>query len=271
MDKRSVIHIGIGLLTLMVLLTFLMITPSPIGAVTYYWGTDTNKIWSNALPANREPQNFYIGQAGGPVIAQSDAQFIAAATAAGYYNTYIYWTLTDKVSGVCASDPYKQGQNQADAIIYEYLYGRLESYIGGRVMFADIEQPNYWCGTSANQQVINGFLDRVKSRGYTPGIYTSSSQWSTIMGSASWTPSQKFVFWITGVNCGYSVDPVSGKTYNKCDPTHNQFQLSEVYNKFVTAQSTWVGGQTAVIWQYWYAGDFDITQNSPSAGWTPRN
>eukprot|EP01106_Pelomyxa_sp_JSP_P013772 TRINITY_DN41_c0_g1_i19.p1 TRINITY_DN41_c0_g1~~TRINITY_DN41_c0_g1_i19.p1 ORF type:complete len:138 (+),score=32.07 TRINITY_DN41_c0_g1_i19:139-552(+) len=63
------------------------------------------------------------------------------------------------------------------------------------MIWLDIEGTQYWTlGTTGNQNFFQGLVSQLKTRGMSFGVYTSSSQWSPIMGS-SYTGGSAYQLW----------------------------------------------------------------------------
>lgn len=63
-------------------------------------------------------------------------------------------------------------------------------------IWLDIEGSQYWTGsTSSNQAWYKSLVDACKSSGYSCGVYSSSSQWSAIFGSTSFSYGASLPLW----------------------------------------------------------------------------
>jgi len=65
------------------------------------------------------------------------------------------------------------------------LWNKLQQTSFNGTIWFDVEQESpYWSTTSANQQFFNDVISTFQSLGASVGIYTSKSQWTSIMGSS---------------------------------------------------------------------------------------
>jgi GH25 family lysozyme M1 (1,4-beta-N-acetylmuramidase) len=76
-----------------------------------------------------------------------------------------------------------------------YLNGNCKLAWSGRV-WLDIEGSQYWLGsTSSNRAWYEDLVDSCATYGVTCGIYSSMSQWTAIMGSASYCYGSSYPLW----------------------------------------------------------------------------
>lgn len=262
-SRRNLLRLAIGVAAGLTAGTIGLL-PGKALADGSYWGTDTNTISCCGLS-----QNFYIGRLGYGTNTGDTQDFnTAAANAAGYNSTYVYWD----VEGPDASpgpDPYSWGLQQGQTAGAEWNNNPNANYVGGTTIFGDIEQGNPgWGGDqSRNQEVLQGFLDGVQNNStgtsLTPGLYITPSNWQAFFGRG-YAPNQNFALWIAGCQtCAVSCRPC-----DSCTETPAQVQ-----NLLPTISQNYLGGSGVVIWQYWIGGcgcgDFDVAVQDPSQGFTP--
>lgn len=85
----------------------------------------------------------------------------------------------------CPTCTTKTADDQVMELV-NYLNTNCKSSWSGRV-WLDIEGSQYWLGDyTKNKAFYQGMIDSCKNRGYTCGVYASSSQWSAIFGSTSY-------------------------------------------------------------------------------------
>jgi hypothetical protein len=266
-----------------------------------YWGSDTNKIISrDTRPQHGIPQHFYIGQLGsgdGTVHPGTyDPLFeVDAANAAGKSSTYAYWTLIGpgySGSGCLPNpDPYGWGTHQAQLLLQYATQGKYASYVGGRVLFADIEEdicgwgqivtntsgiPIAFTGDyNRNRQVLRGFLDTISNafipntnQHFTPGIYIREEIWKRFF--EEWPTGQPYnsplpvVLYVAGNIGGVVCLPES-----KCQPSQDTFDDAFVLSTLALVTDKSIGGYKPVIWQY-DGYDMDLAVQDPVKGFTPR-
>lgn len=177
--------------------------PKRAEAYRYHWGTDSNSATCCGIP-----QHFYIGRFGFGTWGSAYFFNTAAAQAAGKSNTYMYWGLEGPGLTPYGLTTYSWGWQQASAALNQWSNNPNAAFIGGYTIFADIESGfGGWTAGNyehyANQQVVEGFLDRI-AKAYTtttpfhPGIYIAPLDWSDYFGT-DFRPSTPFVLWILSV------------------------------------------------------------------------
>jgi hypothetical protein len=187
------------------------------------------------------------------------------------------------------------GAIQANEFIEQWKTYNEEGIIAGRTLFADVESRIQIPDTSGweicwdpyiprhpdwnpeacakNQRILNGFLQEVAARGFTPGVYTSAESWvrffgweykptasSAQIGDLPGKP-QPFVLWTSGCNITQGVDP---------EPWRKSDAIKAQGAPYVVMQ-TILGGAGTVIWQYHInKPDYDVMFQNPSSGFSPR-
>jgi hypothetical protein len=268
----------------------------------YFFGGDTNVHPEDGQFPPGGVYDFYIGHLGnspnagkcriqdeaGGDIAGGDpervqiCQFqLEAARRVGSRRTYGFWLLRGprEAGGRLAED---YGRAQADDLIDQWrtyhkaLGDPPRRIISGRTLFADVElaasdalgweQCRADGGTPdacrSNQEVLEGFLQQIRARGFNPGVYTSPRYWVPIMGT-DYVPltgqgrrlrAQPFVLWLSGcrtTSCG-------GRA------------ADELKNTFFSVSETVLGGMKTAVWQYEYnCPDYDLTLQDPLPGFRP--
>jgi len=224
--------------------------------------------------------DFYIGRLGiGQTISQSRFFNISAARQVGPNYTYGYWGLVGPNNKPPEFPTFRDwGTEQAKKAIEAWTIAHDAGYVGGRTIFADVEPGFGGWGTNpqsadqqtANQEVLNGFLDHIFSFGFVPGVYINTvditGQNNSLFGPDYARPSGSFVLWIAGKTCCLSIcTPASNcnPCISGCDPST---AVEENWNNIVR-NACWAG-QGAVIWQFWIykgcgakpvCGDFDYS------------
>jgi hypothetical protein len=163
--------------------------------------------------------------------------------------------------------------------------------VGGQTLFADVERcidlpgkepgdPRIPCtvendtagwarcdafhpnGCKDNQAVLEGFLRRVATLGFTPGVYTGAERWKEFFGE-NYVPTDglrkpiPFVLWLTGFDTWKF--PARRRT------------PEEVEEDFPAAEAAGLGGMRTVIWQHYINGpDWDVMRQNPSKGFVPQ-
>ncbi len=244
-------------------------------AASYYWGTD-----SNSGTCLEIPQNFYVGRFGYGTTGSTYFFNTRAAQTAGKSGTYIFWGLEGPGLVPPGVTFYQWGWQQASAALDAWSGNPNAPFVGGHTLFADIESGfGGWTTGSAeyfaNQQVIEGFLDRIAAAStststsaapFHPGIYITPLDWRGYVGTA-FRPSTAFVLWISGCySCNNGICP-------PCDDTC-WTTMTNVASLLPTVTSTILGGSQAVLWQYWLdppcgCGDFDVAVQNPALGFSP--
>ncbi len=245
--------------------------PQRAEAYRYNWGTDSNSATCCDIP-----QHFYIGRFGFGTWGSAYFFNTRAAQTAGKSNTYMYWGLEGPGLAPYGLTTYSWGWQQASAALNQWSNNPNAPFVGGHTIFADIESGfGGWRAGNyeyyANQQVVEGFLDRI-AKAYTtttpfhPGIYIAALDWRDYFGTA-FRPSTSFVLWISVCySCNSSICAPCGEP---CWTT-----LTTVEALLPTVTSTILGGSQAVLWQYWLdppcgCGDFNVALQNPMHGFTP--
>jgi len=79
--------------------------------------------------------------------------------------------------------------------LVSYLNSNCKSYFSGRV-WLDIEGSQYWSSsTSTNKAWFQNLKDSCATYGVTCGVYSSSSQWSSIFGSTTYSYASDLPLW----------------------------------------------------------------------------
>lgn len=235
-----------------------------------YFGSDGN---SPVSPCSGEGL-FYIGKmgenltvctssgCGGYVMAFDTSTAQTVNNGGG--RTYGYWALHGPNDPAAAnySTPYAYGQAQgSNAISGKQAWA---SYVNGLTVFADVEQPGslgWGTNYTANQQVINGFLDTVHGYYGTVGLYSSPCAWQGIAGAVGWVPNDSPVEWTSELN--YATDPgcaaiQSGWGYYYNAACGSSYQGAQGFASIVPT-----------LWQYTTNGggkgyDWDVASSLPS-------
>jgi len=234
--------------------------PAKAEADSLFWGTDTNTESCCGMS-----QDFYMGHLGAGIATGDTSNFnTSAAVTAGVNSTYGYWDVEgpDSANG---TDPYSWGFQQGQTAGSEWINNPNAYYIGGGTIFGDIEggNPGWGGDQSANQAVLQGFLDGIGNSNLTPGVYITPDNWQSFFGS-SYAPNQGFVLWLTGAEtCVVNCAPCAS-----CTDTPSQVQslLPSIGQNFL-------GNSGPVLWQYWIGGcgcgDYNVAMQDPSQGFTP--
>ena len=198
----------------------------------WYIGMDTNS--NTPFPCAGSGKNFYIGRLGGETTSGGGGFDTATAETVGPTVTSSFWDISGPVNA--PAEPYTWGTEQANAFYNAWIS---DIYVNGSTLFGDLEPGNYpgsWGSNQTdNQNVVYGFLNKLKSLGVTPGLYVSTSNWDTYLGPTYASP-VPFVFWLAGTDC-----PTS------CSAAETEFNNS-------TTDIT-RGGYRVMIWQYVIAYD----------------
>lgn len=251
-----------------------------VGDVNF--GTDSLTKSGNSIP-----QDFYIGKTGQG--GKNTPEYVRfnydAATTAGFYNTHSYWWLLgpEYKDLYGTKSKYNWGRFQAERAVETWWYSLYAGYVGGRTIFADVEpgEPE-WSGwfkpgdenyKYGNQKVVEGFIDGIYDNPYVtdliPGIYTQPNFWKERFGTEYKTP-RSAVVWVTGcATCEILCAPCESCT------THLTEVAKKIDNDVV---QTKLGGNKAVIWQYWIdtcegslcpGADYDATKQDPYYAFVP--
>jgi hypothetical protein len=217
----------------------------PVQASSAYFGID-----SNTTICCQMPLHFYVGRMGYGVYPDTFyyAFNTAMARQAGHSHTFGYWGVQGPAANVRYSTPYRWGVAQAQAAWDAWNRSFIGAgYVGGYTIFGDVEEGfGGWGGQIAqNQAVISGFLDELFAltpHAVWPGLYVSPGFWNRYFGNrfVAVTP---FVLWI----CGVSACSVCGPCNPSCTSTPTD--ATDAFHTHV--QTITVGGQHAVLWQYW--------------------
>jgi hypothetical protein len=280
-----------GLIKLLDLESIDVVLATP-GSGPYYYGTDTSwAVDTKGSNASNFPQNFYIGRTGvGEVIYNDSSFYSVAADKAGYFYTHTYWVLKGpyyKYKG--GRSNYQYGYDQGTKAASAWTYHQWASKIGGKTIFADIEEGtsndpqsdyydgwryysngNYYVNKPNNRAVLEGFLDGIKDfRGiHNPGIYTRLDLWHSWFDddAGKYDPQRDYVVWLAGNACGFSCSPCAPCTTAK----------SEADSKFNTRKETTLGKFKTVIWQFFVddcpapdCADYDIARQNGYNRFTP--
>ena len=245
--------------------------PQRAEAHRFHWGTD-----SNSATCLEMPQDFYIGRFGYGTTGSAYFFNTEAALTAGKSNTYMYWGLEGPGLAPYGLTSYNWGWQQASTALDQWSINPNAVFVGGYTIFADIESGfgGWAAGDSehyANQQVVEGFLDRIAQANtsttpFHPGIYITTFDWSGYFGT-DFRPGTPFVLWISFCySCNSSICA-------PCDYTCWTTLLT-VEALLPTVTSTILGGSQAVLWQYWLdppcgCGDFNVALQNPKTGFTP--
>lgn len=192
-----------------------------------YYGCDTN---SGCFPCGYS--DFYLGNLGYGTTASGQFNNAAAQTViANSGQVFGYWTVwgpsADPVyknnpSAYTTSDALRWGTTQANSAVKAW---NNKTSVGNPVLFGDVEKNDYWVSNvNLNRSVFKGFAQKVNSS-LVAGAYASPSNWSSIMGSTSYSVSPASYTWIA--------------------------DWSEACNACPTAMTTTeFGGISPTFWQY---------------------
>lgn len=224
---------------------FALTRSGPAQASSSYFGID-----SNTTICCQMPLHFYAGRMGYGVYPDTFyyAFNTAMARLAGYNNTFGYWGVQGPASNP-GSTPYRWGVAQAQAAWNARDRSFIgASYVGGYTVFGDVEEGfGGWSSQiAANQAVISGFLNElfaITPSAVWPGLYVSPGFWNRYLGGNRFVPVTPFVLWI----CGVYACAVCGP----CDPSCSSTPADAAHSFSTRVQTIAVGGQNAVLWQYW--------------------
>lgn len=88
----------------------------------------------------------------------------------------------------------KSGKTQVNELV-DYLNNECPNHWSGG-LWLDIEGSEYWySSTSSNKDFYESMVDQCKSKAKKCGIYSSSSQWSAIFGSTSYSYGSNLPLW----------------------------------------------------------------------------
>lgn len=174
----------------------------PTDPVAPSTGPSFHPTLPTVLHSSAAHPNFYIGEIGGGLTADSTYFDSAAAAAVGPEYTFTVWALEGYNSQFRPSgDSAEQwGAAQANAYINAWL-NKQDAF--GTTLFGDIESGNYgWSGTteSQNQSVLKGFLNTIHTTtqgSFVAGVYLSQDTWNTFFGSSYSSP-VLIVVWAAG-------------------------------------------------------------------------
>lgn len=260
------------------------------GSGPNYYGTDTSwAVDTKGSNASNFPQNFYIGRTGvGEVIYNDSTFYSVAADKAGFSYTHTYWLLKGPYYKWKGSRGYYQyGYDQAVKAREAWFNHYWSSKIGGRTIFADIEEGtsndpqsdyydgwryysngSYYVNLANNRLVLEGFLDGIKETfsGENPGIYTRPDLWQSWFGGPNYDPQRDFVTWLAGGACGFSCSPCG---------TCNTAKV-EADSKFSAKRNIGFGKYKTVIWQFFTSlcpapdcADYNIACQNGHTRFTP--
>lgn len=231
--------------------------------MAYFYGIDSDTA---VFPSGAPTHDFYVGRRGYGTNANTTYWNTAGASLAN--RKYMYWGITGPKSDpdynaspatYTAARAYAWGQSQG---VSAYYARTSTSAVNTQTIFADIESgfggyfttdttPHGDSAKTIHQQVFKGFCDKIRALGYVPGVYTSSGDWNTLIGSPHSPLIEADVLW--GANWP------AGSTFNN-PPT----SLNNV---------VWIGGAKPTIWQYYgvttshnpaVTGDANIASSLPS-------
>ena len=121
----------------------------------------------------------------------------------GSVDTAVCTTINHaKKSGIKGRDAYlfpcptcsKSASDQVKELV-NYLNNNCPDHWTGRI-WLDIEGSQYWTGsTSNNKKFYENLVDACKSKSPKCGVYSSSSQWSSIFGSTSYSYGSGLPLW----------------------------------------------------------------------------
>jgi|GEM_PF-1983971 len=227
-----------------------------------YYGIDSQTA---VFPTGATTKDFYAGRRGTGTTANSTYW---NTTGAGLTSKrYMYWGIKGPTSDpnffagkYYSSNAYSWGQAQASAARTEWfsspanmvtIFADIESGFGGWFGANETVNDKLETGAALNYQVFKGFCDQVtNSNGvFKSGVYTSSGDWNTIMGS-SYSPSYAQTVW--GANW-------PGFTFNTPPTDFSKCQK--------------INGVLPTIWQYYgesgnhdasKTGDANVATSLPS-------
>eukprot|EP01035_Chromulina_nebulosa_P019375 gene19375-25242_t len=121
----------------------------------------------------------------------------------GSVDTNVCTTLKNaKTAGISTRDVYMfpcptcsaSAASQMSTLV-TYLKANCASYWSGRI-WLDIEGSSYWIGsTTSNKAWYQNLVDSCSTYSVTCGVYSSSSQWSAIFGSTSYSYGSSLKLW----------------------------------------------------------------------------
>lgn len=169
-----------------------------------YYGIDSDTA---TFPSGAKTKDFYAGRRGTGTTANTTYWNTTGANLAT--KRYMYWGLKGPTSdpnfsanNVTGDKGYSWGQSQATAARTAWvsspanmttIFTDVETGFGGWFGASDTVNASGDKGAAINYQVFKGFCDKIVSTNKT-GVYTSSGDWSAIMGS-SYSPSYAAVLW----------------------------------------------------------------------------
>lgn len=117
-----------------------------------------------------------------------------------------------KSSGIKGRDAYlfpcptcsKSAGTQVKELV-DYLNANCASAWTGRI-WLDIEGTQYWSSTSNNKKFYEALVDACKSKSPKCGVYSSSSQWSALFGSTSYSYGSGLPLWYAHYDGSASFD-----------------------------------------------------------------
>jgi len=160
------------------------------------------------------------------------------------------------------------GAEQANALAAQR--DRYRHVVYGKTLFADIEDlaGSGWdtaCTSGSasacarNRDVLEGFLERAITTGFTGGVYTNLETWTNAFGSG-YVPRASFVAWITSWNTSDDGSGMPGGGKNVDVASLREFEQNAL------------DGMQGVLWQYTVTSpaDFDATRQDPTVRFVPR-
>ncbi|MGC1375943.1 MAG: twin-arginine translocation signal domain-containing protein [Anaerolineales bacterium] len=235
-----------------------------LAANSFYFGTDSDTA-SCTYPCGM-PQDFYIGKTGvGTLIDSTYFNKTAALQCPTVYSVHTYWWLCGSTSiyrPAGYKTNYAWGKAQGKAACDAWYNSPVSNYFYGKTIFANVEDKSGWLedGSAAsklvNRAVLQGFLDAVATYvssgvnpGFVPGIYTRANIWQPYFGTTGYRTPRPAVLWLTG--CGCSPLVTCAPSDITCTGT-----LAQAKNVMENRMGkTVLGGNMAVIWQYYFTGD----------------
>lgn len=223
----------------------------------FYFGIDGDS--EAAFHCAGNGPNYYIGKLGGETTAGGGSAWSqACANLATPTYTHSYWDVAGP-NGRTGSDAYAWGTEQASAFFNAFT---ANVYVNGLTLFGDVESGNggWLSDTASNQQVLYGFLNELKSKGVTPGVYIEQSFWNPTFGT-TWQSPVPFVLWVASSYCATDTCALAESNFNSLMSGVN------------------FGGYKIMLWQYninscgasAFNSDLDITPYSgyENGTWNP--
>ncbi|HEY1348390.1 MAG TPA: hypothetical protein VGF67_02035 [Ktedonobacteraceae bacterium] len=218
----------------------------PAQAFSSYFGID-----SNTTICCQMPLHFYAGRMGYGIYPDTFYYAFRPAMArlVGHTHTFGYWGVQGPGSNPGYTSTYRWGVAQAQAAWNAWNRSFIgASYVGGYTVFGDVEQGfgGWDLHIAQNQAVIAGFLDTLFALTPSevwPGLYVSPEFWNRYLGGNRFVPVTPFVLWI----CGVYACAVCGP----CDPACASTPADAAMYFSTRVRAITVGGQNAVLWQYW--------------------